>query len=160
MRMKWAIGVALSTLISAGQLGAKATLTEKDRAAILKTLDEAMKVAKLPSNPQITNWNAFCEACYSDSAILMVPSVPPIRGRSVITGAYNSLPNWKSFTPKIETLDGEGDTAYAIGLYETVIQVSPEKQMTDKGKYLEIWEKQSDGSWKIILESFSSDQPH
>jgi ketosteroid isomerase-like protein len=47
-----------------------------------------------------------------------------------------------------------------MGVYETVIQVSSEKQMTDKGKYLEIWKKQPDGSWKIILESFSSDRPH
>jgi ketosteroid isomerase-like protein len=29
----------------------------------------------------------------------------------------------------------------------------------DRGKYLEIWKRQADGSWKVALDIFNSDLP-
>jgi ketosteroid isomerase-like protein len=31
--------------------------------------------------------------------------------------------------------------------------------MVDKGKYVEIWKKQPDGSWKCAVDMFNSDLP-
>jgi ketosteroid isomerase-like protein len=33
------------------------------------------------------------------------------------------------------------------------------KPMTDQGKTLEIWKKQTDGSWKCVADMWSSDFP-
>jgi ketosteroid isomerase-like protein len=33
------------------------------------------------------------------------------------------------------------------------------KPIADHGKYLEIWRKQGDGSWKCIVDMFNSDLP-
>ena len=33
------------------------------------------------------------------------------------------------------------------------------KPITDKGKYLEIWKKHADGSWKCVADMFNSDLP-
>jgi len=30
---------------------------------------------------------------------------------------------------------------------------------TEKGKYLTVWKKQADGSWKVIEDMFNSDLP-
>jgi ketosteroid isomerase-like protein len=31
--------------------------------------------------------------------------------------------------------------------------------MPDSGKYIEIWRKQSDGTWKLVRDIFNSDLP-
>jgi ketosteroid isomerase-like protein len=33
------------------------------------------------------------------------------------------------------------------------------KPMTDKGKYLEVWKKQADGTWKCVVDMFNTDLP-
>jgi hypothetical protein len=31
--------------------------------------------------------------------------------------------------------------------------------LLDKGKYLTVWKKQADGSWKVLFDMFNSDLP-
>jgi ketosteroid isomerase-like protein len=31
--------------------------------------------------------------------------------------------------------------------------------MTDRGKYLAVWKKQADGSWKCVADMFNTDLP-
>ena len=47
-----------------------------------------------------------------------------------------------------------GDIGYAIGTFEGVVDDAPVK-----GKYVEIWKKQADGSWKVAADMFSPDSP-
>jgi hypothetical protein len=41
----------------------------------------------------------------------------------------------------------------------TMTDPKTKKPMTDKGKYLTIFTKQSDESWKAIADTFNSDSP-
>jgi ketosteroid isomerase-like protein len=50
------------------------------------------------------------------------------------------------------------DMAYLQGTY-TMIDPKNKKPMTDKGKYLTVFTKQPDGSWKAIADAFNSDPP-
>ena len=43
------------------------------------------------------------------------------------------------------------------GTYEITETDDSGKPMTDKGKYLKVWKKQPDGSWKCVADMFSSD---
>ncbi len=52
-----------------------------------------------------------------------------------------------------------GDLAYVSGNYEFNEQDNGGKPITDKGKYLEVWKKQPNGSWKCAADMFSSDLP-
>lgn len=45
----------------------------------------------------------------------------------------------------------DGDTAYETGRYSYKYQ-EREKPVTEEGRYVTIWKKQSDGSWKIIMD--------
>jgi ketosteroid isomerase-like protein len=47
-----------------------------------------------------------------------------------------------------------GDLGYSTGTYTATFG-----EMTDKGKYVTIWRKQSDGSWKVTEDMFNSDLP-
>jgi ketosteroid isomerase-like protein len=52
-----------------------------------------------------------------------------------------------------------GDMAYVSGTYDWVARDASGKQIKDTGKYLEVWEKQADGTWKCGADCWNSDLP-
>jgi uncharacterized protein (TIGR02246 family) len=53
-----------------------------------------------------------------------------------------------------------GDMVYSQGTYTmTMTNPKTKKPMTDKGKYLTVYTKQADGSWKAVADTFNSDSP-
>lgn len=51
-----------------------------------------------------------------------------------------------------------GDMVYSQGTYTmTMTNPKTKKPMTDKGKYLTVYTKQADGTWKAIADTFNSD---
>jgi uncharacterized protein (TIGR02246 family) len=52
-----------------------------------------------------------------------------------------------------------GDLGYTIGTYELTVNGPKGKPVTDRGKYLTVWKKQADGSWKVAVDTFNSDLP-
>lgn len=63
-----------------------------------------------------------------------------------------------SFTTKITDVYSSGDLAYEIGTFEaTFTMPNMTNEIKDHGKYLTIWQKQSDGSWKDKVDTWNSD---
>jgi ketosteroid isomerase-like protein len=52
-----------------------------------------------------------------------------------------------------------GDLGYTIGAYEMTFNDPTGKTVSDKGKYVTVWKKQKDGSWKVLLDVFNTDLP-
>jgi ketosteroid isomerase-like protein len=52
-----------------------------------------------------------------------------------------------------------GDLGYTTGTYEWTLKTGSGKTATDKGKYLTVWKKEADGSWKVLYDMFNSDLP-
>jgi ketosteroid isomerase-like protein len=52
-----------------------------------------------------------------------------------------------------------GDYAIKTGAYEMTVQPKKGKAMHDVGKYVSVWKKQPDGSWKMVRDVFNSDLP-
>ncbi|MBA2471329.1 MAG: hypothetical protein H0V41_03460 [Pseudonocardiales bacterium] len=46
-----------------------------------------------------------------------------------------------------------GDLAYSTGTYAFA------NPPIDKGKFVDVWKKQADGSWKAVIDIFNSDLP-
>lgn len=98
---------------------------------------------------------------YSDDALVLPPNMPAIHGkqgaRAMWQGMF-SVPGfgggWK--VSKVEVARS-GDIGYVTGSYELSESDAAGKPSTDKGKYLEVWKKQADGSWKCIVDMFNSD---
>jgi len=100
---------------------------------------------------------------YSDDALVLPPNLPTIQGKQQARAMWQgmfSVPGfgggWK--VSKVEVARS-GDLAYVTGTYELSETDADGKPMTDKGKYLEVWKKQSDGSWKCTIDMFNSDLP-
>jgi ketosteroid isomerase-like protein len=52
-----------------------------------------------------------------------------------------------------------GDLGYTSGTYDWSYTDAEGKSIKDRGKYLTIWKKQADGSWKVLFDMFNTDLP-
>jgi ketosteroid isomerase-like protein len=52
-----------------------------------------------------------------------------------------------------------GDLACLSGTYELTMNDPGGKPVSDRGKYVEVWEKQADGKWKCGTDIWNSDLP-
>lgn len=64
-----------------------------------------------------------------------------------------------TWTPTWVGVAASGDLGYTGGSYDFSCKDASGKTITDKGKYLTVWKKQADGSWKVLLDMSNSDLP-
>jgi ketosteroid isomerase-like protein len=100
---------------------------------------------------------------YSDDAIVMPPNAPADTTKETIRKGWQDLLaspglfiSWK--TTKVEVAKS-GDLACLSGTYKLTMNDASGKPVNDHGKYVEVWEKQSDGKWKCGTDIRNSDLP-
>jgi uncharacterized protein (TIGR02246 family) len=100
---------------------------------------------------------------YSDDAIVMPPNAPSATTRETIRSAWKEMlttpgaaVSWKA--TKVEVAKS-GDLACVSGTYEETTTDASGKPVNDRGKYVEVWEKQADGKWKCGADIWNSDLP-
>jgi ketosteroid isomerase-like protein len=54
---------------------------------------------------------------------------------------------------------GTGDMVCEIGKYDLTIQPEGQEAIADTGKYLVIWKKTSDGTWKLHIDIWNTSMP-
>ncbi len=96
---------------------------------------------------------------YADDARLLAPGRPEVRGRAALRefwqGEFEA--GLVALTMELIEIDGEGGFAYEIGAYDIMIRRSARAPHQDHGKYLTVFRRQRDGSWKAIADTFNSD---
>lgn len=100
---------------------------------------------------------------YSDDAIVMPPNAASATTKDAIRSAWKEMLttpgaaiSWKA--TKVEVAKS-GDLAYVSGTYEETMTDAGGKPVKDHGKYLEIFKKQADGTWKCGTDIWNSDLP-
>ena len=99
---------------------------------------------------------------YSSDAIVLPPNGPAITTKDGVHNMWKQIihdmtsMSWKATRSEVAR---SGDLAYIAGTYEMTIKDEGGKMINDKGKDLEVWKKQGDGSWKCSADMFSSDLP-
>lgn len=99
---------------------------------------------------------------YTDDASGLFPGAPTVTGKAAIKAAltpYLSDPNFSlTFQSTRAMASKGGDMVYSEGTYSmTITNPKTKKPMMDKGKYLTVFTKQADGSWKAVADTFNSD---
>jgi uncharacterized protein (TIGR02246 family) len=98
---------------------------------------------------------------YTDDAYSLPNNMPMLKGRSaILEGHKKELQGVKYITSSAKTLDviGDGDIAVEIGTYtSTFVPVNTTEQINENGKYVNVWQKQADGSWKILTDTWNTD---
>jgi ketosteroid isomerase-like protein len=127
-----------------------------DEAAVRQTDENWSKAAQ---SKKVDDWVAF----YSKNAVLLPPNdkkVDTQKGIRKYIGELLAAPglaiNWQPTTVQVAR---SGDLGYTQGTYTLTVNDVHGKPTTDQGKTLEIWKKQGDGSWKCIVDMWSSDLP-
>ena len=94
---------------------------------------------------------AFLEYA-ADSAVLLQRNVMPMVGKKVISAAFESFSD-DGFTltwePLYADISRSGDLGYTYGLYTSFIKAD---SSVIRGKYVTIWKRQADRSWKFVLD--------
>jgi len=100
---------------------------------------------------------------YSDDAVVMPPNAPSATTKETIRSAWKEMlttpgaaVSWKA--TKVEVAKS-GDLACVSGTYEETTTDASGKPVKDHGKYVEVWEKQADGTWKCGADIWNSDLP-
>lgn len=102
-------------------------------------------------------------AFYVDDAVVMPPNSPALTSKEPIRALWKGMLGAPGFSggwkpTKVEVAKS-GELGYVTGTYEFKENDAAGKPITDKGKYVEVWKKQADGTWKCAVDMFSSDLP-
>ena len=103
-------------------------------------------------------------AHYTDDASVLLPNTPVITGKDNIAAALKPMladPNFAlQFAATKVDVAKSGELGYTQGTYSmTMSEPTGQKPATDKGKYLTVFKKQADGSWKAVSDMLNSDLP-
>ena len=100
---------------------------------------------------------------YADDGMLMFPGGPAAKGHDAIAKAFagmNAMMKVSSLKLQTQDLVTTGDYAIETGTYDLAGQPPKgAKAVHDLGKYVVVWKKQADGSYKILRDISNSDQP-
>jgi uncharacterized protein (TIGR02246 family) len=101
---------------------------------------------------------------YADDAILMETGMPAMKGKEAIRSGLRVFLADKNlaltFAPTGVEASKGGDLAHSYGTYTaTMTDAETGNPVTETGKYVCVYRKQSDGSWKSILDINNPDAP-
>lgn len=100
---------------------------------------------------------------YEEGASVMIPNAPIVTGREEIRKAWVQMFAAPGFTLAPQTTKLEvarsGDLAYVQGTYRATANDAEGASATDRGKFVVVWKKQADGTWKIAADIWNSDLP-
>ena len=101
---------------------------------------------------------AAIAAFYTDDAVVMPPNSKMIKGRKAIEEFWKGAMGMGVRSIQLDTLDVQSgtDLAYEIGNATMIIQPQGGKAATDTVKYVVVWKRQPDGSWKLAADIWNS----
>ena len=142
----WMLGLTLAALSSAAAC-ARSVDVEQERNALLAVDREWSQTTK--------DMNKFI-SYYAPDATTHPPGMPSATGSAAIMDAFMKMSSAPGFslqwTPARADVGAAGDVGYTVGTYEASMNGA-----TEKGKYVAVWKKQPDGTWKVKEDIFNAD---
>jgi len=128
---------------------------EDPDAKILTKLDEEWsKAAAAKDIEKIVSY-------YADDAVAYPPNEPVATGKAAAKKAWAAILALPDVSISWKTTHAEaaasGDLGFTSGASEVSVKGPDGKPVSQKGKYVCIWGKQKDGSWKAIHDIWNSD---
>ena len=107
----------------------------------------------------VERWVSF----HTDDALLFPPNAPLVTGKEAIRAVTSELlsnPGYEASwqTTKVEVARS-GDLAYSYGPQKITVNDVEGNPVTDQQKWVAVWKKQADGTWKCVALILNSDGP-
>jgi ketosteroid isomerase-like protein len=98
------------------------------------------------------DWFADDGVALGNGAAPLIGKVAIARSATWTPGAYQL-----TWTPTDGLMGAAGDMGYTWGHYEGHSKDANGNPVTTSGRYMTIWRKQPDGSWKVVLDAGSTE---
>src|SRR5437870_154811 len=145
-RSVWVLGLALAGL-SCTTACARSVNVEQERNALLAADRAWSQTAK--------DMNKFVSYFAPDGSF-HPQGMPTATGSAAIMDTFmkiSAIPGFSiKWNPTKADVSAAGDVGYTVGTYEASMNGA-----TEKGKYVTLWKKQSDGAWKVAEDIFNAD---
>lgn len=144
--------VVLLSLLAWGAAASAADTMSAEAKALAKLDDDWSAAAATKDAKRVASF-------YAEDAIAYPPNEPAAVGRGAaekVWAAYFADPTYK-ISWKTSHAGVNGDLGYTSGTYEDSYKGPDGKTVGGKGKYLCVWKKQSDGTWKAVHDMWNSD---
>jgi len=123
--------------------------------ASLIAADEAFAAAT--ATDRLEGWMAS----FDSSAIQMEPDVPFTPGnasiRAAMAPAFADTSFTLTWTPTMAFASEDGTLGYTLGTWRSTQYNAQGKGRVATGKYVTIWRRQPDGSWKVVFDGGNPD---
>jgi ketosteroid isomerase-like protein len=92
---------------------------------------------------------------FAEDGVALGNGQPPVIGRVAIEKSANWLPkNYQlTWTPTDAQMGPSGDMGYTWGHFEGRSKDASGNPVLTSGRYMTIWRKEADGSWKVVLDA-------
>ena len=92
---------------------------------------------------------------FAEDGVALNNGQQPVVGRVAIAKSANWLPKdyQLTWTPTEAQLGPSGDIGYTWGHFEGHSKDANGNPVNTSGRYITIWRKQTDGSWKVVLDA-------
>ncbi len=129
----------------------------KDIAMFQKMNDKMAKAV-------VANDQKTAMAMYEDGAYFLHSYAPMMKGKEAMAKhnmqQHKAGFKMKSFSLTSVDVFGDNHQKIEVGTYKLTMMIPGMKDLIpDNGKFLTVWNKQKDGSWKIKAEIWNTDNP-
>jgi uncharacterized protein (TIGR02246 family) len=140
---------AILPLLALSACGSGGTDTTAEAARLMETSREWSRVA---STGNLDAMLAF----WADDAVIMVPGEASLRGKQAIRAYLERsarVPGFRiSWEPLEAKIAASGDMGYLIARTQVTMNDPSGQPVTQTMKALTVWQKQSNGSWKNVVD--------
>lgn len=156
---RWSQSLGLATVALAAASCAAAppvsTFTADDRAALESTTASALAIGnRIPQD-----WQAYVALYYAEDARVHMPGMPTATGRIEIADLLSQFSGIADMGFRHVRVDGFGDLAYIEGIASMSVPGPDGQRVREEYRYVEVWKRQADGSWKVIQDISNSQAP-
>jgi ketosteroid isomerase-like protein len=142
------VGPPVSPAYASSAASSSAASANDNTAALRRLEAEFMKAAE-------EHGSAGYMSYYADDSVELPNGGPIIQGKFNIAkgmGFLDQKDNHLTWNPVGADISASGDLGYTYGTFEFSSKNKDGKITVERGKYTSIWKKQSDGSWKVVLD--------
>lgn len=104
------------------------------------------------------DWATWGNTLAAD-VIVLPANAPPVAGRDAALAWVKTFPPITGFIVNVQEVVGRGNLAFARGTYELSMRLPDSSTVTDRGVFLEVHQRQADGTWPYTRLMHHSTEP-